>query len=148
MRRKSFRIALGNEPAFPRHNERRGQSLGRLERGIRGSLEFLGVDLCRQRPLRQHVAHGPQLGRGIGQSALDGDRLEIHGTLADRERDATLTPEILGGTGHAIREHDVDRLVGAIDDRLSELRALSVGRSEKPNIFGREIGRKAGHEYS
>jgi hypothetical protein len=42
----------------------------------------------------------------------------------------------------------VDRLVGAIDDRLAELRALSVGRSEKPNILGREIRRKAGHEYS
>ncbi|WP_283807502.1 hypothetical protein [Bradyrhizobium retamae] len=42
----------------------------------------------------------------------------------------------------------MDRLVGAIDDRPAELRALSVGRREKPNIFGREIGRKAGHEYS
>jgi len=41
----------------------------------------------------------------------------------------------------------VDRLVGAIDDRLAELRALCVGRREKPNIFRREFGRKAGHEY-
>src|ERR1700682_37908 len=96
----------------------------------------------------QHVPHGPQWGRGIGQSALDVDRLEIHGALADWERDATLAPEILGGTGHAIREHDVDRPVGAIDDRLAEFRALSVGRREKPDIFRREIGRKAGHEYS
>src|SRR5207344_862788 len=96
LRRKTFRVALGNEPAFPRHNERSGQSFGGLERGIHGSFEFLGVDLCRQRLLWQHVAHGPQLGRGIGQSALDGDRLELHGALADRERDATLAPEILG----------------------------------------------------
>jgi hypothetical protein len=42
----------------------------------------------------------------------------------------------------------VDRLVGAIDDRLAELRALSVGLREKPNIFGREIGRKAGSALS
>jgi hypothetical protein len=64
----------------------------------------------------------------------------MHGALADRERDATLAPEILGGTGHAIREHDVDRLVGAIDDRLAELRALFVGRSEKPNISAAKSG--------
>ncbi|WP_197521122.1 hypothetical protein [Bradyrhizobium icense] len=42
----------------------------------------------------------------------------------------------------------MDRLVGAIDDGLAELRTLSVGRREKPNIFGREIGRQAGHEHS
>jgi heat-inducible transcriptional repressor len=148
LRRNTFPVALSNEAAFPRHNERRGQSFGRLERGIHGSFEFLGVDFCRQRILRQHVAHGPQLGRGIGQSALDGDRLEIHGALADRERDATLAPEIFGRPGHAVGERDVDRLVGAVDDRLAELCALSVGRREKPDIFGREIGRKAGQEYS
>src|SRR3981081_2999925 len=78
-------------------------------------------------PCGRLVPPGPQLGRGIGQSAFDGDRLEIHGALADRERDATLAPEILGGTGHAIREHDVDRLVSAIDDRLGEFIGLSVG---------------------
>jgi len=42
----------------------------------------------------------------------------------------------------------VDRLVGAIDDRLAELRALCVGRREKPDILRREVGREAGHEYS
>ena len=112
------------------------------------ALSFLGVDLWRQRLLRQHVAHRPRLGRGIGQSALDVDGLEIHGALPDRERDAALAAEIFGGPGHAIRKRDVNRLVGAIDDRLAELRALCVGRREKPDIFRRELGRKAGHEYS
>ena len=42
----------------------------------------------------------------------------------------------------------MDRLVGAIDDRLAELRALGVGRREKPYIVRREVGRKAGQEYS
>ncbi|CAN7440940.1 hypothetical protein LJR220_003979 [Bradyrhizobium sp. LjRoot220] len=42
----------------------------------------------------------------------------------------------------------MDRLVDVIDDWLAELRALSVGRREKPNICGREIGRKAAQEYS
>jgi hypothetical protein len=133
LRRKTFRVALGNEQAFPRYNERSGQSFGRLERGVHGSFELFGVDLCRQRLLRQHVAHRPQLRRGIRQSALDVDGLEIHGALADRKRNATLAPKIFGRPGHSIRKRDVDRLVGAIDDRLAELRALCVGRREKPN---------------
>ena len=38
LRRNTFRVALGDEPAFPRDNERCGQSFGRLERGIRPQL--------------------------------------------------------------------------------------------------------------
>ncbi|WP_198164393.1 hypothetical protein [Bradyrhizobium jicamae] len=41
----------------------------------------------------------------------------------------------------------MDRLVGAIDDGLTEPRAQSEGRREEPNICGREIGRQSGHEY-
>jgi len=41
----------------------------------------------------------------------------------------------------------MDRLVGVIDHRLAELRALCVGRCEKTDIFRREISRQAGHEY-
>ena len=147
LRRETLAVALGNEPAFPRHHERSGQSFGRLERGIDGSFEFRGVDLCRQRLLRQHVAHGPWLGRRIGQSALNGHRREIHRALADREGDAALAPEVHGGAGHAVRERHMDLLFFAIDERLAELRALPVGRGEKPNIFGRKIERKAGYEY-
>ena len=89
------------------------------------------------------MGHGWVAGSG---NRLD-DRLKIHGALAYRECDAALAPEIFGRPGHAIRERDVDRRVGAIDDRLAKLRALSVGRREEPDIFGREIERKAGHEY-
>ena len=58
-----------------------------------------------------------------------GPETSKHGAPSDRERYATLAAEIYGGTSHAIRKRDVDRFVGAIDDRLAELRALSVGRS-------------------
>jgi hypothetical protein len=123
-------------------------AVSRLERGIHGSFELFGVDLWRKRLLRQHVAYRPRLGRGIGQSAFHVDGIKIHGALPDRERDATLAAEILGCPGHSIRKGDMNRLVGAIDDRLAELRSLCVGRREKPDIFRREVGRKAGHEYS
>lgn len=103
LRSEAFAIALSDEPAFPSDHKRSSQPFSRLERCLDGCLELRGVDLRWRGIPRQHVAHGPGLGRRIGQSALYGDRSEIQSALTDRQRDTSLAPEVLGGADRTIR---------------------------------------------
>src|SRR6516164_7245907 len=67
--------------------------------------------------------------------------------LAERERHAPLAAKIFRRPCYAIRKCDVDRLVSAVDDRLAELCADLIGRSEKSDVLSSKIRRKTRHEH-
>ena len=67
--------------------------------------------------------------------------------LAERERHASLAAKIFRRPRYAVRERDVDRLVGAVDDGLTKRCAHLVGRSEKSDVLSSKVRRKTGHEH-
>src|SRR6266571_1643412 len=140
-------VSLGNESASPCHHKRGSHPFSRLEGCVNNLLELRCVDLGRQRLFRQHITHWPLLCRWVRQSALDRYRSEINGTLANRERHASLAPEIFGAACDTIRERDVNCSVGAIDHWLPNLAAFRVRAREISNVLSCEVRREAGNEH-
>ncbi len=148
MHRDSRTVPLSDDPPLPRHDDRGGHRLGRVERGVDGSLDQGRIQPGRQRGCRQLIAHRPGRRGGVGQVDRQRHWCKVHGLFTQRQCDAPLIPEPRGGPGHAVGQCEVDALILPIDDPLDHLRAVLVRSGKKADVLGREVWVEAGDEDS
>ena len=100
------RVAFGNDPAAPGDGERRGERLGRIERGLDRLGKLCRIDVRGQRRRGQQIAHRPGLGRGIRQRGVKPPRREEHIVAPARQDHAALVGELPGGARHPVRQRE------------------------------------------
>ena len=139
-------VALADDAPPVGHHEGRGQSLGRVERGVHRLGHLRGVNALGEGRVRHRVAHRPHLRPGVGQGAGDVHRLEEHVLRVDGQRDAAVVAVELRGPHDAVGQGQAHPALVLVDLDARHVPALLVGSAEEADVLGRERGVEAGHE--
>ena len=146
-RRDTGAVALGDEAPLPRHDERSGQGLRRIEGGIHRLPQFRLVEAGGERTSWQHVAHGPRLRGRVGQRARHRHGREIDGVALRRQRDASLAAQVLRRERRPLRHRHAHGLRGAIHHGLSHPGTLEVRPREVADVLSSELGIESRDEH-
>ena len=103
-------------------DHKRGPVVAFGEEGLDGLVEQLRVHVVREGLVREHVAHGPGGGLGVGERAHDFARREVHAIGVGREDDAALVAEMpRTGRNPVLRDGDDALVLVDIEDKASAL---------------------------